>query len=89
MEEAVDIVAPSSARLEHAKALLAFGAALRHARRPTDARDPLRRALELAQELFVTPKTVERHLGNVYRKLGISNRHRLEAELAGASETTA
>jgi tetratricopeptide (TPR) repeat protein len=38
----------SAARLEHAKALVALGIALRHARRPTDARDPLRRALELA-----------------------------------------
>jgi DNA-binding NarL/FixJ family response regulator len=135
--EAVEVVAPSPARLEHAKALLALGTALRHARRPTDARDPLRRALELAdvcgtpaladqarselhaaggrprttaltgpasltpselriadlaaagrtnrdiaQELFVTPKTVERHLGNVYRKLGIRTRQRLGAELA-------
>jgi DNA-binding CsgD family transcriptional regulator len=132
LEEAVEVVAPSPARLEHAKALMALGIALRHARRPTEARDPLRRALELAdvcgaptladqarselhaaggrprttaltgvesltpserrvatlaaagranrdiaQELFVTPKTVERHLGNVYRKLGVS---RLELE---------
>jgi DNA-binding CsgD family transcriptional regulator len=120
---------------------LALGTALRHRRRTTAARDPLRRALELADacgspaladharqelhaaggrprttaltgvesltpserrvadlaatgrtnrdiaaELFVTPKTIERHLGNVYRKLGISNRHLLEAELAGDSE---
>jgi DNA-binding CsgD family transcriptional regulator len=136
LEEAVEVVSPSPARLEHAKALLALGIALRHARRPTDARDPLRRALELAdvcgapgladqarselhaaggrprttaltgvesltpserrvaelaaagrtnrdiaQELFVTPKTVERHLGHVYRKLGISNRKGLESAL--------
>jgi DNA-binding CsgD family transcriptional regulator len=137
LEQAVAVVAPSPARLEHAKALQALGTALRHARQPTDARDRLRRALELAdvcgaaaladqaraelhaaggrprttalpgaasltpserriadvaaagrtnrdiaQELFITPKTVERHLGNVYRKLGIDTRHRLEAELA-------
>jgi DNA-binding CsgD family transcriptional regulator len=137
LEEAVEIVAPSPAKLEQAKALLALGTALRHARRPTDARDPLRRALELAdvcgapaladqarselhaaggrprtsaltgvesltpserrvadlaaagrtnrdiaQELFVTPKTVERHLGNVYRKLGINSRHELGSDLA-------
>jgi DNA-binding CsgD family transcriptional regulator len=136
--EAVELVAASPARLEHVKALLALGSALRHARRPTEARDPLRRALELAgvcgapaladqaraelhaaggrprtaaltgvdsltpserrvaqlaaaghanrdiaQELFVTPKTVERHLGNVYRKLGISSRQGLGPELAG------
>lgn len=137
LEEAVAVAAPSPAKLEHAKALLALGTALRHARRPTDARDPLRRSLELAdvcgapaladqarselhaaggrprttaltgvasltpselrtaqlaaaghtnrdiaQELFVTPKTVERHLGNVYRKLGIRTRKGLGAELA-------
>jgi DNA-binding CsgD family transcriptional regulator len=136
LHEAVEVVAPSPARLEHAKALLALGTALRHTRRPTEARDPLRRALELAdvcgapgladqarselhaaggrprttalsgvesltpserrvaqlaaagrtnrdiaQELFVTPKTVERHLGHVYRKLGISNRKGLETAL--------
>jgi DNA-binding CsgD family transcriptional regulator len=38
---------------------------------------------DIAKELSVTPKTVERHLGNVYRKLGISSRHRLGSELAG------
>ena len=38
----------SLARLEQAKALAALGSALRRARRPADAREPLRRALELA-----------------------------------------
>ena len=139
LEEAVELVAGSPARLEYAKALLALGRALQLAQRPTEARDPLRRALELAdvcgapaltddarselhaaggrprttaltgidsltpserriaklaaagrtnrdiaQELFVTPKTVERHLGNVYRKLGISSRQGLGAELAAS-----
>ena len=32
---------------------------------------------EIAQALFVTPKTVEVHLGNAYRKLGISSRMQL------------
>jgi DNA-binding CsgD family transcriptional regulator len=136
LEEAVGVVAQSPAMLERAKALIALGTALRHARRPTDARDPLRRALELAdvcgaapladqaraelhaaggrprltalsgvesltpserrvaklaaigrtnrdiaQELYVTPKTVERHLGHVFRKLGIRTRNRLASEL--------
>ncbi len=136
LESAVEAVAGSPARLEHAKAELALGIALRHLRRPNDARDPLRRALELAevcgspvlaaqaraelhaaggrprttaltgvesltpserriaglaaagrtnrdiaQELFVTPKTVERHLGHAYRKLGIRGRQRLGAAL--------
>lgn len=136
LAQAVEVAAPSPARLEHTKALLAMGIGLRHARRPADARDFLRRALELAdvcgaarladqarselhaaggrprtsalsgiesltpselrvvnlagagntnreiaQELFVTPKTVERHLGHAYRKLGISNRRELGSVL--------
>ncbi len=137
LRQAVEVVRGSPARLEHAKALAALGFALRRARRPTDAREPLRRALELAdvlgaealaanvraelyaagarprttalrgvaaltpserrvaalaaqgqtnreiaQELFVTPKTVELHLGNTYRKLGVRSRHELPAQLA-------
>jgi DNA-binding CsgD family transcriptional regulator/Flp pilus assembly protein TadD len=135
LEEAVDVLDGSPARLDLAKALAALGAALRRERRPTEAREPLRRALELAaacdapglaeqvrtelyatgarprsdavagaaaltaserrvaalaadgatnrdiaQTLFVTPKTVEVHLSNAYRKLGIRSRR----ELAGA-----
>ena len=135
LREAVDLLAGSPQRLEHAKALAALGSALRRARKPTEAREPLRLALELAdacgaaglaedvrselyatgarprqtaasgvgsltaaelrvvnlaadgqtnrdiaQTLFVTPKTVEVHLSNAYRKLGIGSRR----ELAGA-----
>jgi DNA-binding CsgD family transcriptional regulator len=135
LEEAVGVLETSHARLELAKALADLGAALRRERRPSDAREPLRRALELAdacsadglvehvrselyaagarprtsalggvdaltaserrvagfaaegqsnrdiaQALFVTPKTVEVHLSNAYRKLGIRSRR----ELAGA-----
>jgi DNA-binding NarL/FixJ family response regulator/transposase-like protein len=36
---------------------------------------------EIAQELFVTPKTVEVHLSATYRKLGISSRHALSGAL--------
>ena len=36
---------------------------------------------ELAQALFVTVKTVEMHLSNAYRKLGISSRRELERAL--------
>jgi DNA-binding CsgD family transcriptional regulator len=32
---------------------------------------------EIAQALFVTPKTVENHLGHVYQKLGVSGRDQL------------
>jgi DNA-binding NarL/FixJ family response regulator len=137
LEEAVAVLTGSPARLDLAKALAAHGAALRHARRPGDAREPLRAALELAvacdapalvehvrtelyaagarprtdalggvaaltaserrvveraatgetnrdiaQALFVTPKTVEVHLSNAYRKLGIRSRRELPAALA-------
>ena len=130
------MLAGSNARLEHAKALAALGSALRHARRPAEAREPLREALDLAaacgapafadevrselyaagarprtdamagvaaltaserrvaglaaggetnrdiaQALFVTPKTVEVHLSNAYRKLGIRSRRELSAAL--------
>ena len=137
LEEAASVLEGSHARLEHAKALADLGSALRRARRPTDAREPLRRALELAdacsadpliehvrselyatgarprttalggvdaltaserrvaafaadgqsnrdiaQALFVTPKTVEVHLSNAYRKLGIRSRRELAGALA-------
>ena len=137
LEEAVAVLETSSARLAHAKALAGLGSLLRRERKPSDAREPLRRALELAgmcgatgleeevrselhaagarprttalsgvealtaserrvaglaadgqtnrdiaQSLFVTPKTVEVHLSNTYRKLGIRSRR----ELAGALE---
>jgi DNA-binding CsgD family transcriptional regulator len=38
---------------------------------------------DIAQTLFVTVKTVEFHLGRVYRKLGIGSRHQLTTELLG------
>src|SRR5262249_22041663 len=128
LEEACALLEHAPARLERAKALMALGSSLRLARRPTDAREPLRQALELAeicgatalveraraeihasgarprttalsgpgsltarerrvadlaaagfsnrgiaQELYVTTKTVEVHLSSVYRKLGIGS----------------
>ena len=137
LEEAVTVLEGSQMRLELAKALFALGVAVRLDRRPTDAREPLQRALELAsicgatalveraraelgatgvrprreamsgvgsltpserrvadlaaagrtnreiaQELFVTPKTVEVHLSNAYRKLDIRGRRELSGALA-------
>ena len=137
LEEAVAVLDGSVAALALARALAAFGSALRRGRRPADAREPLRRALELAtscdatglaehvrtelyatgarprtealsgpsaltasekrvvdlaaaggtnrdiaQALFVTPKTVEVHLSNAYRKLGIRSRRELAGALA-------
>ena len=138
LERAVELLDRSPMKLELARALAALGSRLRLARKPTEAREPLRRALELAevcsaaglaaharselhatgarprssalsgpgsltpserrvadlaaegqtnkaiaQALFVTPKTVEVHLSNAYRKLDISGRRELAAALAG------
>jgi DNA-binding NarL/FixJ family response regulator len=136
LRESIEVLENSNARLEHAKALTALGAALRLASNDSDAREPLRRGLELAelcsappvaerarselhatgarprasamsgpaaltpserrvadlaaegqinrdiaQALFVTPKTVEVHLSNTYRKLGIRSRRELASAL--------
>jgi DNA-binding CsgD family transcriptional regulator len=137
LEEAVELLASSRAQLELARALVELGSALAGGARRTDARELLRRGLELAhragatrleerarvelvaaggrprrgsltgvealtpserrvaelaagamtnkaiaQELFVTPKTVEVHLSSVYRKLEIASRSELAAVLA-------
>ncbi len=137
LREAVDVLAASPARLEHARALTDLGAALRRANRRADARGVLQTGLdlarncgarslaarartelsaaggrsseptgtgvqqltaserrvaelaaeghsnpEIAQALFVTRKTVETHLGHVYRKLDISRRGQLHRALA-------
>jgi DNA-binding CsgD family transcriptional regulator len=37
---------------------------------------------EIAQALFVTLRTVEMHLSNAYRKLGIASRDQLPAALS-------
>ncbi|MGE0067071.1 MAG: AAA family ATPase [Solirubrobacterales bacterium] len=139
LQEAVETLEHSTARLELAKALLAQGTALRLGRQPTKAREPLRRAIEIgracsadvlverargelraagarprrealggiesltpserrvadmaaeemtnreiAQALFVTPKTVEVHLSNAYRKLDIRSRRQLADALTAA-----
>jgi ATP/maltotriose-dependent transcriptional regulator MalT len=137
LREACAVLEHAPVRLERAKALAALGSALRHARRPTEARQPLLQALELAeisgagalvertraeiyatgarprtsvlhgvgaltsserrvadlaaeglsnrdiaQSLYVTPKTVEVHLSNAYRKLTIASRRELPRALA-------
>ncbi len=55
LEEAVDVLAASPARLEHARALADLGVALRHRRRIVEAREPLRRALDLAIRCEAAP----------------------------------
>jgi class 3 adenylate cyclase/DNA-binding CsgD family transcriptional regulator len=136
LREAVEVLAASPSRLEHARALVDLGAALRRGKSRSDARDVLRQGVELAQRcgaaplaergneelaatgarprkilvsglasltaserrvaqlaaeglsnkdiaqaLFVTVKTVEVHLSNVYRKLEIGSRHQLAGAL--------
>jgi DNA-binding CsgD family transcriptional regulator len=44
---------------------------------------------EAATQLFLSPKTVEYHLRNVYRKLGIHSRDELAARLGGPPEANA
>ncbi|HEY0411296.1 MAG TPA: helix-turn-helix transcriptional regulator, partial [Candidatus Dormibacteraeota bacterium] len=50
LTEAVEVLAKSPSRLEHARALLDLGAALRRAGRRADARGYLERALEMAED---------------------------------------
>jgi DNA-binding CsgD family transcriptional regulator len=140
LEEACALLQEAPARLEQAKAFAALGVALRRRGKPTEAREPLRHALELAdvcgaqpladsvrteiyatgarprttairgvlaltaserrvadlaaagqtnrdiaQTLYVTPKTVEVHLSSAYRKLGIGSRRELGRALADAT----
>jgi DNA-binding CsgD family transcriptional regulator len=42
--------------------------------------------VEIAQQLFVTRKTVEKHLGNAYRKLGVNSREALAMKLSEQEE---
>jgi tetratricopeptide (TPR) repeat protein len=59
LEQAVELLEASDQRLERAKALAALGAEIRRARRPSEAREPLRRALEIAE--VAGAKALEEH----------------------------
>ena len=49
------MLAASPDRLEHARALADLGVALRHRRRISESREPLRQALDLAMRCHATP----------------------------------
>jgi DNA-binding CsgD family transcriptional regulator len=51
LREAVEVLAGSEGRLEHARALVDLGAALRRENRRTEARERLREGVDLAQKL--------------------------------------
>jgi class 3 adenylate cyclase/DNA-binding CsgD family transcriptional regulator len=55
LREAVDILAPSPARLEHARALIELGAAVRRRNERTEARELLREGVDLAHGCGATP----------------------------------
>ncbi len=54
LAEAADVLAATEARLEHARALVELGAALRRANHRADAREPLRAGLDVAARLGAT-----------------------------------
>jgi DNA-binding NarL/FixJ family response regulator len=51
LEEAVEILETTPARLEHARALVRYGGALRRSKRRIEARERLREGVELAHRL--------------------------------------
>jgi DNA-binding CsgD family transcriptional regulator len=55
LNESVTTLEDSPARLEHARALVDLGAALRRGKRRADAREPLRAGLELAERCGARP----------------------------------
>ncbi|MDH6137589.1 DNA-binding CsgD family transcriptional regulator [Kitasatospora sp. MAA4] len=142
LEQAVQRLESTQARLEYAKAAAEYGASLRRGGQRTDSRRVLTEALdvartcgatalmeqvlaelkagggrprrhmvsgsesltpseirvaelaaagrsnrEIAQTLFVTPKTVEAHLASSYRKLGITSRRQLADQLPPPTST--
>jgi DNA-binding CsgD family transcriptional regulator len=61
LQEAESVLARSEARLEHARGLVALGAALRRSKRVIDAREPLRRGLAIARACGALPLAEQAH----------------------------
>ena len=59
LSEAVSVLSRSPARLEHARALVNLGAALRRANHRSDAREPLCQGLELARSCGAQPLAMQ------------------------------
>jgi DNA-binding CsgD family transcriptional regulator len=144
LSSAAELLADSPSTLVRAHVLVELGGALRRDGRRSDARTPLREALQMAdrmgaapvaeaareelratgarprraahtgvdaltpaerrvaqlaaerltnpqiaQDLFVTTKTIQTHLAHAYRKLGIASRRELPSALGGGSESGA
>jgi DNA-binding CsgD family transcriptional regulator len=95
LREAVAVLVPSPARLEHAKALVDLGAALRRTGQHAEAREHLRRGIEQAQVCGAAPLTergwAELRAAGVRRRpkalsgpQGLTPSERRVAELAAA-----
>jgi DNA-binding CsgD family transcriptional regulator len=84
LREAVEVLAASPARLEYAHALADLGAALRHANRRSDARVPLRQALDLADACGARP--LEKRVRHELRAAGARPRR---ARTSGVGSLTA
>jgi DNA-binding CsgD family transcriptional regulator len=83
IREAVSVLEPSPARLEHAYALANLGAALRRANQRAEARAPLRQAQELAQRCGATLLAEHAH-----EELVATGARPRRIELSGAAALT-
>jgi DNA-binding CsgD family transcriptional regulator len=84
LEESVQVLAPSPARLEHALSLCELGAAMRRAKRRADSRPLLREALEIAHRCGAEP--LEERARTELRASGARPRR---AALSGVESLTA